>query len=192
MISFRLMSPRQILAPLLFIPGWGGSGPEHWQSHWERELGGATRVEMPDWDTPRRADWVGAIDKAVRSSTQPPILVAHSLGCMAVAHWAAHSSGPVRGALLVAPADLDRESLPPLLREFGPVPRTTLRFPSHVVASDDDPYAALPRVREIARDWGSQLTVLSGAGHINAASGHGPWPVGRALLDAFRDEAHER
>lgn len=28
-------------------------------------------------------------------------------------------------------------------------------------------------------DWGSGLTILHGAGHINAASGHGRWREGR-------------
>lgn len=176
----------------LFIPGWGGSGPDHWQSHWERELPDATRVEMPDWDAPRRADWIRTLDHAIRASTEPPVLIAHSLGCVAVAWWAGVSPCPVRGALLVAPADLDREDSPPPLREFRPLPRAPLPFSSHVVASDDDPYASLARVRQIAQDWGSTLTVLAGAGHINTASGYGPWSEGRLLLDALRGEDRGR
>ncbi len=172
----------------LIIPGWTGSGPDHWQSHWEHELPRASRVEMPDWDTPRRADWVRALDTAVRSTEEPPILIAHSLGCVAVAHWAAISSQRVRGALLVAPADLDREACPPVLREFAPLPRARLRFRSHVVASDDDPYTTLPRANQIASDWGSELTILHRAGHINTESGHGRWAEGHTLLRRFVDD----
>lgn len=175
------------MARALIIPGWAGSGPDHWQSHWERELPGASRVEMADWDRPRRADWVEAIERAVAAAAEPPVLIAHSLGCVAVAHWAARSRHPVQGALLVAPADLDRESCPPVLRAFGPVPRAPLPFASHVVASDDDPYVTVARVQELADDWGSGLTILHGAGHINAASGHGRWREGRALLRHFDD-----
>jgi uncharacterized protein len=176
------------MAPYLIIPGWDGSGPDHWQSHWERDLPDASRVEMADWQRPRRTDWVDAIDQMIRSSEEPPILIAHSLGCVAVAYWAARSRHEVRGALLVAPADLDRETCPSILREFGPVPRAPLPFASHVVASDDDPYVTLERATQIADEWGSSLTILHGAGHINTASGHGRWSEGRALLRHFDDD----
>ena len=168
--------------PYLIIPGWAGSGPEHWQTHWERELAGARRVEMPDWLAPRRAGWVEALDRAIRGASAPPVLVAHSLGCLAVAHWAAATSAPVRGALLVAPADLERPGCPASLRDFAPMPRARLPFPARVVASDDDPHAALERARQIADDWGASLTVLRGAGHVNCDSGFGRWPEGRMLL----------
>ncbi len=170
------------MPPYLIIPGWTGSGPDHWQSRWERELVGATRVEMPDWHAPQRADWMEALDRAVGALAEAPILIAHSLGCLAVAHWAVRSTHRVRAALLVAPADVERASSPPALRGFAPVPRGRLRFPSRVVASDDDPFVTLPRGRQIALEWGSDLSVLDGAGHINTESGHGPWPAGLALL----------
>lgn len=166
----------------LIVPGWRGSGPAHWQSHWERELGNASRVEMPDWEHPRRDAWVSSLDQAIRAAPEPPVLIAHSLGCLAVAHWAEHGTSRVRGALLVAPADLDRKACPPNLREFSPVPRAALRFPTRVVASDNDPFGALPRIIEIAFAWGSEVTVLEAAGHINVEAGYGPWPEGRALL----------
>lgn len=169
----------------LIIPGWAGSGPTHWQSHWEDALPGAERVEMTDWLEPRRADWVATLDRAIRGAGEPPILVAHSLGCIAVAQWAAQHASPVRGALLVAPADVERAGCPDHLRDFAPVPREALPFPSHVVASTNDPYASLSWAFEIADVWASNLTILRGAGHINPSSGFGPWPDGRALLESF-------
>lgn len=181
--------PARSAAPYLIVPGWGGSGPAHWQTHWERALG-AHRVEMPDWDAPRAADWVRALDEAIRGVEVAPVLIAHSLGCIAVARWAASTARPVRGALLVAPSDLDREGCPDVLRGFAPVPRARLPFPARVVASDNDPYAALPRAQQMAADWGAAVTVLPGAGHINVASGHGPWQDGLRLLD--RIEASDR
>lgn len=180
---------REPTTPYLIIPGWGDSGPEHWQSHWQRELAGAHRVAMSDWSLPRRADWVETLDRAIRAAAAPPILIAHSLGCVAVAHWASAASDPippVQAALLVAPADLDRPECPEPLRDFAPLSRRRLPFAVRVVASDNDPYAALPRIRQLAADWGAELTVLSGAGHINADTGFGPWREGRALLDALR------
>ena len=66
------------------------------------------------------------------------------------------------------------------------MPLEPLRFPSIVVASDDDPYATADRARHFAARWGSELVMLSGAGHINSASGLGRWPAGRALLERLR------
>jgi predicted alpha/beta hydrolase family esterase len=170
------------MQPLLIVPGWGGSGPSHWQTYWEHELPYATRLEVPDWHVPRRSDWLRALDDAIRRAAAPPIVIAHSLGCVAFASWAASAARPVRGALLVAPADVDRADAPLFLREFAPVPRTRLPFFARVIASDDDPYATLPRARQIAADWGADLTVLQRAGHINAEAGFGPWREGRAWL----------
>lgn len=171
----------------LIIPGWGGSGADHWQTYWERELPHASRVEMPDWQAPQRADWLRTLDRAIASSSEPPVLVAHSLGCIAVAHWAALGTGRVRGALLVAPPDLDRRGCPEVLRDFAPVPREALRFRSRVVASDNDPYGELPWVIQTAFDWGSEVTVLESAGHINSDSKLGSWLEGRALLRELVD-----
>jgi predicted alpha/beta hydrolase family esterase len=162
----------------------GARGAEHWQTFWERELPHAQRIRVADWDAPRRADWLRGLDDAIRSVDAPPILIAHSLGCVAVAHWAASAVHPIRGALLVAPADLDRMSCPEVLRDFCPIPRNRLPFASHVIASDDDPYATLERVRQIADDWGAQITVLHGAGHVNVEAGFGPWREGYHWIDA--------
>jgi uncharacterized protein len=173
------------MQPHLIVPGWGDSGPDHWQTCWERELPHTTRLEVPDWHEPRRDDWLRALDDAISSSAAPPIVIAHSLGCVALAHWAASAAHPVRGALLVAPADVDRAGCPRCLRDFAPVPRATLPFFARVVASDDDPYATLGRARQMAADWGAQLTVLHRAGHINAEAGFGPWREGRSWIDAI-------
>jgi predicted alpha/beta hydrolase family esterase len=166
----------------LIVPGWAGSGPEHWQSLWLAELPGATRVEMPDWLRPTRRAWVAALDDAVASSPEPAVLIAHSLGCLAVAHWAAGADRAVRAALLVAPADVERRGCPAALSDFAPVPCRPLGFASTVVASDDDPYVSLERAATFARMWGSGLVPIARGGHLNAASGLGAWPRGRAHL----------
>lgn len=170
------------MARYLIIPGWSGSGPQHWQTFWERDLPGATRVEMADWLTPRRTDWVATIERAVVATSEPPVLVAHSLGCIAVAHWAATSRAKIRSALLVAPPDLDRKGCPESLRDFAPTPRAPLPFRSRVVASDNDRYGELSWAIQLAFDWGSEVTVMESAGHINADSGLGRWTEGHALL----------
>jgi uncharacterized protein len=172
------------MRPVLIIPGHGDSGPGHWQSLWEANLRYAKRVQMPNWDFPHRADWVDALDSAIREASQvmPPVLVAHSLGCLAVAHWARRYQRPVHGALLVAPVDVERPDTLTAVKDFAPIPMFGLPFPSHVVASSNDPYASLERSREIADAWDSLFTVLGPRGHINTAAGYGEWPRGEAFL----------
>lgn len=171
---------------ILTIPGYQNSGPGHWQSLWEASLRDIARVAMPSWDHPRKVAWVEALDEAIAACTSPPILVGHSLGCLAVLHWAATHDREIRGALLAAPVDVERADALPELRGFGPVPRRRLPFPSILAASSDDSFLAVERARELAADWGAGLVNLGPCGHLNQASGHGPWPRGEALLADLR------
>jgi predicted alpha/beta hydrolase family esterase len=169
--------------PVLLLPGYGDSGPEHWQSLWEAEDPACRRVVQRDWMLPRLEDWLDTLDRHVAECEAPPVLVAHSLACSLVAHWAKRSEGRVKGALLVAPADVDSPAhTPDEVRGFSPIPLARFAFPSIVVASADDPFSPLARAELFARSWGGRLVVLERAGHINADAGFGEWPQGRMLL----------
>ncbi len=176
---------------ILTVPGLGGSGPSHWQTLWERHRPDVARVDLGMWDRPHRNAWVTKLDQAVASARAPVILVAHSLGCVAVAWWASLSpqpyGWPVAGALLVAPADVDRSGVAAELAPFAPAPRTPLPFPSIVVASGDDPWIDPDRAHSLAVDWGSHFVDIGHHGHVNAASGLGLWPEGLELLDRVID-----
>ena len=169
--------------PILLIPGLSNSGPGHWQSLWEASLSNISRVQMPNWDFPHRPHWVEALDGAIRKANEeaPPILVAHSLGCITVAHWAAANLRPVHAALLVAPSDVER--FPDQFPSFIPIPLRILPFRTRVVASSDDPFVTLDRAQAFADAWGSQFTDLGPRGHINTASGFGPWARGEGFLE---------
>lgn len=173
------------MPPILIVPGYLNSGPGHWQSLWEAQMRNAHRVEMPNWEFPRRIEWMEALDEAIRKANDegaPPLLVGHSLGCLAIVHWAEAYDRPVHGALLVAPTDVESTSTLDVLRGFAPVPRFGLPFPCRVVASSDDPYLPILRARAFASAWDAVLSEIGPAGHINAASGFGDWPRGEALL----------
>jgi predicted alpha/beta hydrolase family esterase len=182
----RPRTPAFFVSParILILPGYGDSGPDHWQSLWERDDPACRRVVQDDWLEPKLADWLAVLDREICACATPPVLVAHSLACALVAQWAARFSVPVKGALLVAPADVDSpRHTPDEVRGFGPIPLAPLPFPSIVVASGDDPFVTPARAAEFARAWGSRLVILAGAGHINTDAGFGPWPEGRKLLD---------
>jgi len=162
--------------PVLIVPGLRNSGADHWQTLWEAERPEFRRVVQPDWDAVDLEAWAVVLASAVRASAAPPLIVAHSFGCLATVRAAAVHAAPIRAALLVAPADPDRLGVGPL------VSRARLPFPSTVIGSTDDPWMKLVKAGELATSWGSQLIGYRNAGHINAESGYGPWPDGLRLL----------
>lgn len=178
--------PARAPVRVLLLPGWQGSGPTHWQSRWEA-LHGHRRVEQDDWVWPRRGDWMARLDEVLLEAETPAVLVAHSLGCHLVAAWAAHSqhTARVRAALLVAPPDLQRESLPPQLYNWRPVVRQRLPFASLLVASSDDALCSPQQAAALAADWGSAWCLLGALGHINSESGLGDWAAGLELLQSL-------
>jgi uncharacterized protein len=172
---------------ILIVPGYTNSGPDHWQSRWQQRLSSARRVEQDDWDAPARDEWVSRLLKTAEPCRRPVVLVAHSLGVITVAHAAPMlPPGIVRGAFLVAPSDVeDPERIAAIGRSFAPVPRDPLPFPSLLVASRSDPYCAYERAEDFAFAWGSALLDAGEAGHINTASGYGPWPEGLMRFAGF-------
>jgi len=174
-------------ADILILPGLGNSGEGHWQRRWAERFSTGRIVEQDEWDQPRLGDWVGRIHQEIMLATRPVVLVAHSLACSAVAHTAQNlKDTKVRGALLVAPPDLENEDiigqLPHEVRSFRNVPRDPLPFPSLLVASTNDPYSSVEKAVDMSTAWGSELHFAGEAGHINAASGHGPWPEGLLMF----------
>ncbi len=171
---------------VLVLAGLWNSGPQHWQTHWEKRHPEWSRVAHRDWTNPRCDEWVAELDEAIAQCEGAPVLVAHSLGCNLVAQWACCGSPlKVAGAFLVAPSDADAPTYPGEVEGFTPMPSAPLPFPSIVVASSDDPYVTLERAREFAAAWGSKLVEIGNAGHINADTGYGEWPEGEKMLLDF-------
>lgn len=169
---------------ILIAPGWKNSPAGHWQSEWQAQFPAMQRVEQPDWDYPVAADWVRQLDQTVRASSAPALIVAHSLACPTLAHWAAlHGrESPVKGVLLVAPADVMRPEAPEAFTGFAPLPIIPLPFFSWIIASTTDPHCSTDRASQLALNWRCKLSLIENAGHINIASGHGEWPEGLQLL----------
>ncbi len=171
------------------LPGYGGSGPKHWQTLWEKMDPTFERVEQQNWKHPVCSEWVATLDAKVTASAGPIILVAHSLACLLVAHWAVVASpgnvAKVTGAFLVGFPDTGSSVFPEAALDFAPLPLNPLPFPSLIVASTDDPYGTPEFARQCARAFGGGIVILGARGHINGDSGLGTWEEGRKLLDAF-------
>ena len=174
---------------VLTAPGLGSSGPSHWQTIWEQEPG-ILRIEQQDWNAPVCADWVAAIEAAVAKAGPQVVIVAHSLACIALVHWAAKTKLHIRGALLVAPADAERPTFPTEAKGFSPIPLQALPFKSIVVGSTNDSYTTMERTKFFAQAWGSRFVNTGARGHINAESGLGEWPEGKKLLKELLHDWH--
>lgn len=173
-------------ADILIVPGYSNSGPDHWQSRWQRNLSTARRVEQAAWSKPVREDWVLRMTEAVNACRRPVVIVAHSLGVATAIQAIPDYGRPIAGAFLVAPPDLaDPTIRPKHFMTFGPYPQAPLPFPSVVVASRNDPFGSFERAGETAHQWGSLLIDAGRSGHLNAESGHGPWPEGTMVFARF-------
>lgn len=194
------------LPRLLIVPGLNGSGPEHWQTRLEQSHPRAARVAVPDWSHADLDTWANAIGQTLARESAPPpvarsrvlpadplarlrphdesprgaapmwIAVAHSFGCLALAHYLLRGSVGLDAVLLVAPANPERFDIPEgLLDRALPVGST-------LVFSRNDPWMTEADARYLGRRWGSELVDAGEAGHINPASGHGPWPLAHQLV----------
>jgi uncharacterized protein len=165
---------------VLVIPGLRGSGEAHWQTWLQAHFRDSVRVRQDDWDAPDIDAWSTRIGETIAS--QPPgdwVAVAHSFGCLALAHHLARRSSTTRvghgvaAALFVAPAD------PARFASAACVHRTPLGVSGTLLGSDTDPWMTADDAREWAQAWQLGFVNLGDVGHINVDAGFGPLP--RAL-----------
>ena len=165
------------------MPGLGNSGPEHWQTYFQNSCDNFFRIEQQEWDAPTCEEWIETIDRKVSEfDLSNVVLVGHSLGCSTIAHWAKKYNKQVKGALLVAPSDLEAPQYTFPASGFAPIPLYKISFKTIVVASADDIWVSLDRAKFFADSWGSEFINIGKAGHINAASGHTNWDEGMSIL----------
>jgi uncharacterized protein len=163
---------------LLIVPGLHDSGPAHWQTWLEAHFRHALRAQQDDWSAPDLGRWAARIGETLaRDPHARWIAVAHSFGCLALAHHLADAPGAVQAALLVAPADPEKFGVAARL------PQDHLPVPSVLVGSDTDPWMSAGRARAYARLWGSQFINLGDVGHINTEAGFGPLPQAKTLTE---------
>lgn len=185
------------VATVLIVPGLRDHVDTHWQTLLAAGLPRARTVPpmgREDLDCARK---VAAIEREAQAIDGPLIIVAHSGGVVMTVHWARQTRRKVLGALLATPPDFEAPmpaGYPTLdaLRGGGwlPLPREPLPFASIVAASRNDPLAAYDSVARMAADWHSTLVDLGEAGHLNPASGYGPWPEAARWIDQLAGHAH--
>ncbi|MFA6582051.1 MAG: alpha/beta fold hydrolase [Paludibacter sp.] len=170
------------------IPGYGGSGSNHWQTYFEKTQTNFQRINQKDWDNPNIDEWVENIDKAIEGyDPETVVLVAHSLGCLTVVEWAKQYHRNIKAALLVAPLDTEviKRKIEKKLFEVAPIIK--FPFPTTLVASTNDPWVSIEKAEFYARSWGCGFINIGDAGHINNLSGYGEWEQGLEILKKLVD-----
>lgn len=180
---------------ILFVPGLRDHVADHWQTLLAAQIPGSRTVPPLSENRLSRDARVEALNAAIEAIDGPIILVAHSAGCLTVAHWAGLHDRPIQGALLATPTDVETP-LPagyPTHAELSaggwlPLPRQPLPFPSIVAASLNDPLAAPDRIADLAHDWGAAVAMIGSVGHLNPQAGFGPWPYAHELIRSLEPQ----
>tara|TARA_B100001179_G_scaffold41248_1_gene27095 strand:+ start:221 stop:781 length:561 start_codon:yes stop_codon:yes gene_type:complete len=173
-------------ADILIVPGFKNSGPDHWQTRWQKKLSSARRVEQAEWTKPVVEDWTKTLADAVNRAERPVVVIAHSLGVATFVQAVPQFEKKIAGAFLVAPPEVANPAIRPKhLMTFGPYPEEPLPCPSIVIASRNDSFGSFEHAGDMANAWGSLFIDAGHSGHIDAASGHGPWPEGTMVFAKF-------
>ncbi|MBY9078908.1 alpha/beta fold hydrolase [Paenibacillus sp. HN-1] len=169
----------------LILYGLGGSGPEHWQSWlYEELIARGERVyypDFPDYDHPVKSEWMRRLAEVLETIPEEEELtvVAHSLGCILWFHYAiAAKVRLAKSLILVCPPSIHTRLEE--VASFFPVPDSLDEVGKSaengvVVLSTDDPYCRMEDLIHYQR-LHLPSVLLPGVGHLNVASGYGPWP----------------
>ena len=168
----------------VIVPGVGGSEHDHWQSWLQRQLKSCSRVQQQDWNKPVLHEWIEKFVKTVQAIQEPIQIVAHSFGCLTtVAALAQHPelNQNIKNLVLVAPANparfgdagFARESQNDYQQYFHQV---KLQVPTQMIISENDPWLNFQDALQLAKAWKIRPKNLGQVGHINVASGFGPFP----------------
>lgn len=182
---------------ILMVPGYQGSGAGHWQSWMEQHITGARRLGGVCWEQPVFDLWRTALEEQIAQTDDSVCLVAHSFGCLVALSAAYQHSERMAGVLLVAPADPLHFSANGWRNPASPdtdlshvLPVESLPFPALLVASENDPWMHPARIRDWTNIWQCPVVNIGAAGHINEASGFGPWPQGMNFLRVLLTGCH--
>ena len=168
----------------VIVPGVGGSEHDHWQSWLQRQLKSCSRVQQQDWNKPVLPEWIEQFFKTVQSIQEPIQIVAHSFGCLTtVAALAQHPelNQKIKNLVLVAPANparfgdagFARDSQNNYQQYFH---QLKLQVPTQMIISENDPWLNFQDALQLAKAWKIRPKNLGQVGHINVASGFGPFP----------------
>jgi len=171
---------------ILIVPGHIHADKEHWQSRWEAKLSTAQYVRRPGGAGSTAGDWAAELAAAVKARRKPVMLVAHAFGVPLVLQALPQLGGKICGGFFVSPPDITKAAMhAEKPAGLAPYPLRPLPFPSIVIAARDDPFCDFAAAEKLAQTWHSLFFDAGLSGHIDAQSGHGPWPEGLMVFSRF-------
>ena len=173
------------------IPGLRNSGDEHWQTLWEKQYpNDFIRINQDNWEQPNCEDWVNRVEEVLsQHDLENAILIGHSVGCATIVNWYRKFHHKIKGALLVAPSDVERGDYPTYITGFIPLHLEQLPFPTVVVASTNDHVVDYERAEYFADIWGSEFVTIDDGGHLEKSIGTNNWESGISLLQKIQNHA---
>lgn len=168
----------------VIVAGVGGSEYTHWQSWLQRQLMSCSRVQQQDWNKPILQNWVTEFVNTIRPIQGDIQVVAHSFGCLtAVAALDQHPelNQKIKNLVLVAPANPARFGEAGFLRNSQQdyqsyFHQLKIAVPTTLLISENDPWLNFADAKTLAKAWQLNPINLGQVGHINVASGFGPFP----------------
>jgi len=171
----------------VIVPGVGGSEHTHWQSWLQRQLMSCSRVQQKDWNDPVLETWISEFVNTVAPIQGKIQIVAHSFGCLTtVAALAQHPelNQKIKNLILVAPANPARFGEAGFARDSQQdyqdyqdyFHQLKIEVPTTLLISENDPWLNFEDAQCLAQAWKLNPINLGQVGHINVASGFGPFP----------------
>ncbi len=171
------------MSTVFIFHGTGGYPDENWFPWLKQKLeADGHQVFVPQFPTPEGqslASWKAVLDEYEDSINEDTIFVAHSLGCIFLLRLLEQFPHKVRAAVFVSGIvgikpitnyegdnafgggfDFDWRNIKTKAENFI------------VFHSDDDPYVALENGKQLAKNFGVELTFIPNAGHFNAKAGY--------------------
>jgi len=165
---------------VLLLHGWGGSDHPHWQS-WlagelAKEYGCVSFLQLSDFDRPKLDVWKKELLEHLQEF-KPDIVICHSLANILWFHLCNDANlERIQKLYLVAPPSLCCEIEE--LQSFFPLkaPKNLYAKKILLITSTNDPYLNTQEAEQLQKELEVAMHVIKDGGHINAASGYGPWP----------------
>ena len=183
--------------PTVFIfHGLGGNPEENWFPWLKTELEKkGTNVIVPAFPHPQRPlldEWFHEFEKHAPLVDASTIFVGHSLGGAFALRLLERTNHPIKATYLVASVSgVVNNDVDPLVTTFNTSPYDWKKIKEnggemHVIHSNNDPYIALEKAENLARNLCVKVELTKGAGHFNEPSGYVTFPVLRDLIIANR------
>lgn len=180
---------------VIIVHGWAGSPTNDWIG-WATEAFRAKEYEviapeMPDTDNPVIEKWVEHLKSIADTIDENTYFIGHSIGCQTIMRFLETADASAGGAVFVAGwfnlTNQDEEETKiakPWIEtpiDYAKVKANLLK--SVIVLSDNDPYVPYEETkRDFETRLGAEVVTVSGAGHVTAGDGFGPFPQ---LLEVF-------